>query len=138
MGCSGNIKKRGEIETEYQLIVTQTNVMWIYYVKAKIGYTQNSKYILCDDRDCRVYCEICRKYKMKFGGSTCFSQIISLTKQKQNLNINHCRLFNAKSIFMQIVLFQTIQFSMSAQFNCQKKFYFKLLSNLCLIKKKTL
>ena len=28
-------------------------------------------------------------------------------------------LFNAKSMFMQIVLFQTIQFSMSTQFNCQ-------------------
>ena len=27
---------------------------------------------------------------------------------------------------MQIVLFQTIQFSMSTQFNCQKHFYFKL------------
>ena len=34
-------------------------------------------------------------------------------------HINLCRLFNAKSIFMQIVLFQTIQFSMSTQFNCQ-------------------
>ena len=33
--------------------------------------------------------------------------------------------FNAKSIFMQIVLFQAIQFSMSTQFNCQKHFYFK-------------
>ena len=30
--------------------------------------------------------------------------------------------------FIQIVLFQTIQFSMSTQFNCQKHFYFKLLS----------
>ena len=35
-------------------------------------------------------------------------------------HINLCRLFKAKSIFMQIVLFQTIQFSVSAQFNCQK------------------
>ena len=35
---------------------------------------------------------------------------------------NLCRLFNAKSIFMQIVLFQTIQFSMSTQFNSQKLF----------------
>ena len=31
-------------------------------------------------------------------------------------HINLCRLFNAKSIFMQIVLFQTIQFSTSTQF----------------------
>ena len=29
---------------------------------------------------------MCRMYKIKFGGSTCSSQIISLTKQKQNLN----------------------------------------------------
>ena len=29
---------------------------------------------------------MCRKYKIKFGGSTCSSQVISLTKQKQNLN----------------------------------------------------
>ena len=40
-------------------------------------------------------------------------------------HINLCRLFNAKSIFMQIVLFQTIQFSMSTQFNCQKTFLFQ-------------
>ena len=43
-------------------------------------------------------------------------------------HINFCRLFNAKSIFMQIVLFQIIQFSMSIQFNYQKHFYFKLFS----------
>ena len=43
--------------------------------------------------------------------------------------INLCRLFNAKSIFMQIVLFQTIQFTMSTQFNCQKHFYLKLFSS---------
>ena len=41
-------------------------------------------------------------------------------------HINLCRLFNAKSIFMQIVLFQTIHFRISTQFNCQKHFYFKL------------
>ena len=29
---------------------------------------------------------------------------------------------------MQIILFQTIQFSMSKQFNCKKQLYFKLLS----------
>ena len=29
---------------------------------------------------------MCLKYKIKFGGSTCSSQVISLTKQKQNLN----------------------------------------------------
>ena len=40
--------------------------------------------------------------------------------------INLWRLFNAKSIFIQIVLFQIIQFSINAQFNCQKHFYLKL------------
>ena len=43
-------------------------------------------------------------------------------------HINLFRLFNAKSIFIQIVLFQTIQFIMSTQFNYQKHFYFKLFS----------
>ena len=42
--------------------------------------------------------------------------------------IKFCRLSNAKSIFMQIVLFQTIQFRMSTQFNCQKHSYFKLIN----------
>ena len=41
-------------------------------------------------------------------------------------HINFCQLLNAKSIFIQIVLFQTIWFNMSTQFNCQKHFYFKL------------
>ena len=31
---------------------------------------------------------------------------------------NLCRLFNDKSIFMKVVLFQTIQFSTSTQFKC--------------------
>ena len=31
-------------------------------------------------------CEMCHKYKIKFGGSTCSSQVISQTKPKQNLN----------------------------------------------------
>ena len=38
-------------------------------------------------------------------------------------HIKLCRLFNAKSMFIQI--FQTIQFSMSTQFNCQKTFVFQ-------------
>ncbi len=33
--------------------------------------------------------------------------------------INLRRLFNAKSIFMKIVLFQTIQFRISMQFKCK-------------------
>ena len=31
-------------------------------------------------------------------------------------HINLCRLFNSKSIYMKIVLFQTIQFNISTQF----------------------
>ena len=34
-------------------------------------------------------------------------------------HINLCKLFNAKSIFMKIVLFQTIQLSISTQFKCK-------------------
>ena len=41
-------------------------------------------------------------------------------------HINLCRLFKAKSIFMKIVLIQTIQFSLSRQFKCEKYFYFML------------
>ena len=44
-------------------------------------------------------------------------------------HINLCRLFNAKSIFMQIFLFKKkFQFCMSTQFNCRKHFYLKLFS----------
>ena len=44
-------------------------------------------------------------------------------------HINLCGLFNAKAIFVQIsVQFQTIQFSMSTQFNWQEHWYFKLIS----------
>ena len=39
--------------------------------------------------------------------------------------INLCGIFNAKSIFIQTVLFQTIQLSISTQLNYQKYFYFK-------------
>ena len=31
-------------------------------------------------------------------------------------------------LYKKSVLFQTIQFSMSTQFNCQKRYYFKLFS----------
>ena len=34
-------------------------------------------------------------------------------------HINLCRLFNAKSILMKTVLFQTIQFGISTQFKCE-------------------
>ena len=48
-------------------------------------------------------------------------------------HINPCRIFNAKPIFKQIVLFQTVQFSISTQVNCQKHFYFKLFSLFSLV-----
>ena len=40
-------------------------------------------------------------------------------------HINLCRLFNAKSIFMEIVPFQTIQFSISTQIKRKKTFPFQ-------------
>ena len=42
-------------------------------------------------------------------------------------HINFCRLFNAKSIFMKIVLFQTIQFRMNTQF---KRKYSLIVKNI--------
>ena len=42
--------------------------------------------------------------------------------------INLCRLFNAKSIFMKIVLFQTIQFSISTQFKSKYSLIVKNIS----------
>ena len=44
------------------------------------------------------------------------------------LQINLCKLFNAKSLFMQIVVFEAIQFSMNTQFNCPNHVYFELIS----------
>ena len=44
------------------------------------------------------------------------------------LHINHYRLFNAKSIFMKIVLFQTIQFRVSMQFKCKYSLIVKNIS----------
>ena len=43
-------------------------------------------------------------------------------------HINLCRLFNAKSIFMKIVLFQTTQFSISVQFKCKDTLFAKNIS----------
>ena len=43
-------------------------------------------------------------------------------------HINLCRLFNAKSIFMKIVLFQTIQFSISMQLKCKYSLFVKNIS----------
>ena len=43
-------------------------------------------------------------------------------------HINLGRLFNAESIFMKIVLFQTIQFSISTQFKCKYSLIVKNIS----------
>ena len=45
-------------------------------------------------------------------------------------HINLCRLFNAKSIFMKIVLFQTIQFRISMEFKCKYRLIVKNISIL--------
>ena len=42
-----------------------------------------------------------RKYKIKFGGSTCSSQVISLTKQKQNLNNFKIKVYYSAGILYQ-------------------------------------
>ena len=44
---------------------------------------------------------MCRKYKIKFGGSTCSSQVISLTKQKQNLNNFEIKVYYSAGILYQ-------------------------------------
>ena len=44
---------------------------------------------------------MCRMYKIKFGGSTCSSQIISLTKQKQNLNNFIIKVYYSAGILFQ-------------------------------------
>ena len=56
---------------------------------------------LCISWYCRGYCEMSRKYKIKFGGSTCSSQIISLTKQKQNLNNFKIKVYYSAGILYQ-------------------------------------
>ena len=43
-------------------------------------------------------------------------------------HINLCRLFNTKSIFMKIVQFQTLQFSISTQFKCKYSLIVKNIS----------
>ena len=43
-------------------------------------------------------------------------------------HINLCRLFNAKSMFLKIVLFQTIQFKISTEFNCKNSLIVKNIS----------
>ena len=50
---------------------------------------------------CRGYFEMCRKYKIKFGGSMYFSQIIFLTKQNQNLNNFRIKVYYSAGILWQ-------------------------------------
>ena len=45
---------------------------------------------------------MCRKYKIKFGGSTCSLHVISLTKQKQNLNNFKIKVYYSAGILYQI------------------------------------
>ena len=66
----------------------------------------------------------------------CKQMMIMIIRQFENYylvgwflwHINLCRLFNAKSIFMKIVLFQTIQFSISKQFKCKYSLIVKNIS----------
>ena len=44
---------------------------------------------------------MCHKYKIKFEGSTCSSQVISLTKQKQNLNNYKIKVYYSAGILYQ-------------------------------------
>ena len=44
---------------------------------------------------------MCRKYKIKFGGSTCSSQVISLIKQKQNMNNFKIKVYHSAGILYQ-------------------------------------
>ena len=44
---------------------------------------------------------MCHKYKIKFGGSMCSSQVISLTKQKQNLNHYKIKVYYSAGISYQ-------------------------------------
>ncbi len=44
---------------------------------------------------------MCHKYKIKFGGNTCSSQVISLTKQKQNLNNYKIKVYYSAGISYQ-------------------------------------
>ena len=44
---------------------------------------------------------MCRKYKIKFEGSTCSSQVISLTKQNQNLNNFKIKVYYSARILYQ-------------------------------------
>ena len=44
---------------------------------------------------------MCRWYEIKFVGSTCSSQVISLTKQKQNLNNFKIKVYYGAGILYQ-------------------------------------
>ena len=53
------------------------------------------------ENHCRWYWEMCRMNKIKFGGSTCFAQIISLTKQNLNLNKFKIKVYNSAEVLCQ-------------------------------------
>ena len=57
-----------------------------------------------------------------------YSQDIGWLVGRVLWRIKFCKLFNTKSIFMKIVLFQTIQFSISTQFKCKYSLIVKNIS----------
>ena len=98
------------------------------------AYKLNSQAYIGSTDGYKVVIRLCFDPSLKHF--SCLATLMSCDTTKQHLwlvgwvlwHINHCRLFNAKSIFMLTVLFQTIQFSKNTQFNCEKHFYFKLFS----------
>ena len=75
---------------------------------------------LLHSQDCSTLFLILTLVVSKAASSTIFCLFVRVL-----WHINHCRLLIAKSIFTQKNPFQTIQFSISKQFNCQKIFLFQ-------------
>ena len=69
--------------------------------KTKINVRFKAECTPASAGSCQGYCKMCRKYKIKFGGSTCSSQVISLTKQKQNLNNFKIKVYYSAGILCQ-------------------------------------
>ena len=68
------------------------------------------------------------KRRLRTVTVTCRLVVMPLVGWLVLWHINLCRLFNAKSIFMKIVLFQTIQFRISMQFKCNYSLIVKNIS----------
>ena len=105
----GNLKR----ETKSLLIAIQNNSIRTNYVKAKINKSQkknNSKFRLCNDRDETInhiiseYRDLAYKeYKTRQETSGWVGDPLVWLVAWVLWHINLCRLFNAKSIFIQIV-----------------------------------